>query len=601
MSPRWLLSLLVSAPLAAAETDLAALVAKIEATADSSRGMNEEEERLAEDFAAHKTAAADQLLPLLKSEDEDVRQLVSYCLLELPSGSLLERHLPDLMEACRKKRNWLPNAIADIGSDAALEFLAADFRRMPETDAQIDNALERTAPRSVPHLLKEFRQATEEEDDFLNALSKLWWEMGDKAADAVKPLLEMSLDESVPKFRRERAICYLGDIGLAAKSSFASLKQVVANQPEWFGSAVNEAILKSRTSEAAVELLQMAVARTRHQGNFLGFRDLAELGKESGSVGEALVELLDDPDPNIRVGACRALGYTDRVDLWPPLARALKDRDWRVAFCACLGLSHWKAKGALPSLEHLKQSHWYPRVRHAADYAMIVIQGKTPSEDQEEWLGPLIDDEPLSASDFSAVCFTNHKATPLAQEDVEKLGIKPHEGIPWDIRADDGLKIPTFKNLHPKEFEAISAATTKGKDGTWGFFCRLTGRLERDDETLSAFTAGEWVGGLFAVSADKEATLLLDENIQNLLEWNGRWVALSGMNHLGMDEGMVHEVIRDQGRWRVRALHALPGCPLQSGVLADGRLFVNTYGGAVIIGKDGKFEYLGSGRNSEEE
>ena len=37
----------------------------------------------------------------------------------------------------------MPNAIADVGTDEVAKFLAKEFRRFPQTRAQIDNALER--------------------------------------------------------------------------------------------------------------------------------------------------------------------------------------------------------------------------------------------------------------------------------------------------------------------------------------------------------------------------------------------------------------------------------------------------------------------------
>ncbi len=139
---------------ARAEESLAELVAKVSSVASSGSGMDEAEQKLSEKLAPHGTAAADLLIPLLKSENEDVRQLAGYCVLDLPPGALLERHLPALMEACEKERGWLPNAIADIESEEAVAFLAKEFRKKPQTQAQIDNALIRTCPRSITPLLR---------------------------------------------------------------------------------------------------------------------------------------------------------------------------------------------------------------------------------------------------------------------------------------------------------------------------------------------------------------------------------------------------------------------------------------------------------------
>ena len=591
-----LLAILVGAVLPAqAGEPLADLIAKVSSIAFPGRGMNEAEQKLAEELATHGTAAADLLIPLLKSESEDVRQLAGYCLLDLPAGALLERHLPSLMEACEKERNWLPNAIADIESDEAVAFLAKEFRKDPQTQAQIDHALIRTCPRSIEPLLKQFEAAGEDEDEFLDSLVHLWTEMGEKAASAVPQLLAIALNEKAPLFRRQNAIRYLGAIGPAAKESFPKLKELVAASPDPFAEVVREAIADSRTAEAADLLLvdAIAVARAGEGARFFG--GIAELGVKAAHLGERLAELLDDPDANVRAGACAALGYTGRLDLWPVLARALKDQDWRVAYSACLSLARLKAKGALPSLKVAAESHWYPRVRFTAKYAEHQILGtEVPSDipdhvayGAERGLGDL---------QFGSFDGTDRRLSPMDEASVEKLGVVSSLAtvLPWSRREWLGPDQKTFEELHPRLHTAIAEETKKARDGDWGE-CRLRGMAERGETTLVALSAGEWVGGLFAVTKEGKASLIVDENVYELIDWNGRLIALVGMWHMGMDEGRALEITQTDGVWSAKFLHAMPGCPWSGGVLPDGRLFANCEGGAVAIGKDGRFEYLGGG------
>lgn len=593
--------MLLIGPTAWAETaaDLSELIARIEKTANPGNGMNQAEQELARQLAPHRTAAADLLLPFLKSGDKEIRQLAAYCILELPPGSLMKRHLPDLMAACRKERNWLPGAIAAIGSEDALRFLAEDFRRHPQTGAQIDHALIRTAPRSIPHLLREFREAAKDETDFFDELQSVLMAMEDKAKDAVAPLHAIALDDDEPVFRRKRAIGCLGSIGPPAKDIFPMLEASAEDQPEWFAAAVDDAIMKSRTGGAAAGLLRRALAQALHEGELYGFRDLAELGEEAGIIGDQLVGLLDDKDPNVRLGACRTLGYTNRLDLWPHLTRALKDRDWRVSFSACLGLARWQAKGSLPSLEWLAENHWYPRVRHTAKYAIQRIHGTTPTDEQElQIVSPI--DSPDTIRSFFAFGFGGNMEgasldeAAMAKLRIERPSVKP---IVWDVPGDDSAELETFRTLYPELHSAICEADPKGKTGQWGNLCRLTGMLEQDGTTLVAFSAGEWVGGLLSIPAKGEASLLLNENIYQLLDWNGTLVTLSGIYHMGMVDGTVHEIAQENGRWVAKFLHALPGCPWNGGLLPDGRLFANCSDGAVAIGKDGRFEYLSGDRS----
>ena len=66
-----LLAILVGAVLPAqAGEPLADLIAKVSSIAFPGRGMNEAEQKLAEELATHGTAAADLLIPLLNPKSE---------------------------------------------------------------------------------------------------------------------------------------------------------------------------------------------------------------------------------------------------------------------------------------------------------------------------------------------------------------------------------------------------------------------------------------------------------------------------------------------------------------------------------------------------
>ncbi|MCW1885851.1 HEAT repeat domain-containing protein [Luteolibacter flavescens] len=372
-----------------------------------------------------------------------------------------------------------------------------------------------------------------------------------------------------------------------------SCGQPVAAEPELDVSAASGSEVKLLEKKSAAETLRDAVAVAREDRDIDRFTKLVALGKEAGTVSEELVGLLDDPDPNVRLGACLTLGYMDRVDLWPQLTRCLKDQDWRVSFSACLGLSRWKAEGALDSLKELEKSHWYPRVRSAAEYAMMSIRNEKPNDGLVARVGPLIDDNLSSPRNFLFIYFVLGEDDSMADEAVEKLGFQQKKRPFWNAGSGGNGSVEL---LFPLEYQVLSkGAVAAGKAG-WDDSCELSGHRKVGGDTLLGLCTGDWGGGLFVFSGEDKVERLLQENILGFFEWNGRWVALSGLNHLGIDVGMVYEVVGEPGAWQVRLMHALPGCPKQFGVMEDGRLFVNTYGGAVIIGKDGKFEFLGSGK-----
>lgn len=570
------------------------LIAKVSSIASPGSGINEAEQRLAEELAVHGTAAADLLIPLLKSESEDVRQLSLHCLGVLPADSVLDKHLPALTEA-NGEHGFSPDAIAAIESDAAVHVVAKEFRKEPPIENLLGHTLLHMGPRSVMPLLKEFEEAGEEEESFLDELADLWKKLGDKAESAVPLLLAIAIEEDAPLHRRLNAIRYLGAIGPAAEESFPKLKQLGSEQPDRFAKVVRDAIADSRTEEAAELVLADAIADARAGADPGFFGGFAELGKNAAHLGERLAELLDDPDANVRAGACAALGYTGRLDLWPALARAARDQDWRVAYSACLSLARLKAKGALPSLRAAAKAHWYPRVRFTATYAEHQILGTEVPLEVPVHVGHGAK-RGIDELQFGTFDGTDYSLSPMDEASVGKLGVVSSLAavLPWSRSEWLDPEQKTFEELHAKLYGAIAEETEKAKNGHWGE-CRLKGMAERGETTLVALSAGEWVGGLFAVTKEGKASLIVDGNVHELIDWNGRLIALAGIWHMGMDQGKALEITQKDGVWSARFLHAMPGCPWSGGVLPDGRLFANCEGGAVVIGKDGRFEYLGGG------
>jgi hypothetical protein len=360
-------------------------------------------------------------------------------------------------------------------------------------------------------------------------------------------------------------------------------------------------------------MLALAVARAR-EGDLMGFSDMSLAG--SKPLADQLAGLLGDPDPNVRLGACRALGFAARQDLVSRLKPALADMDWRVCHAACLSAIQLTARPAgsetpapnakeiLPALEELSKNHWYPRVRNTARYAMERLQRvESPNELLLRDIGGYPRNGEAPEFQFKPFDFGSVRRTPLEAERVEKLSVtsgKPDRVVFWDIppgSSREESKLVTFRNREPALYSAIREENKRGGSREWSYYCRLTGLVKRGETTFVALSAGEWVGGLFAVR-NGEATMLLERNINGLIEWGDRLVAFAGTEHMGIDHGAVYEIARMGAGWAMKYTYALPGCPdSTAGILPDGRLFANCGGGAVAIGKDGHFEYLGSGGN----
>ena len=70
---------------------------------------------------------------------------------------------------------------------------------------------------------------------------------------------------------------------------------------------------------------------------------------------EALIELLEDTDPNVRAVAAISLGRTGTKEerVVDKLIKLLEDNDRIVRQSACLSLGHMKAAKAIPHIGHV--------------------------------------------------------------------------------------------------------------------------------------------------------------------------------------------------------------------------------------------------------
>ena len=573
--------------------------------------MNDEEGALAKDIAKYGAAAADALVGMLDSTDAETYQLITYCLFSLKKEDFRPRHLEPMAIAASRRRDWLPNAIADIDTDEAAEFLARDFRRAPQTMAQIDNALERMAPRSIPPLLSEFRRASEDESGFLQGLTAVFSDCGPRASSAVEPLTTIALDSSQPAFRRKAAIKYLGAIGPPSQKSFPELRALAGREAGQFALVIEDAIAGSRTSDAADLLIDKAIDEARTKGETNYFREIAtEIGPAGSHLAGRLVELLDNRDANVRLGACRTLGYLGKIDVWPHLGRMLKAEDWRIAHSAALSLTQLGAEGGRPLLESCRENHWYPRVRHVADYALRRLAGGDATEIDSKRLGPATHGAKLEAA-FDSYDWKDeflkplddlsHLALPVRKEKPESIlyfARPENEEYAKVLEAMEGGR-RTLEISHSDIYRAILAGAPEAVE-QWKrlerFGPRVIAMVEEADTTVVAIAAGEWHGGIFVVKKGEPAKLVYGGFIRFMFRWNREIVVLSGLTHMGIDQGAVYRIAPDGDGWQARFLYALPGCPQFGCVLADGRLLANCMGGAVAITPDGEFEYLGSGK-----
>lgn len=275
--------------------------------------------------------------------------------------------------------------------------------------------------------------------------------------------------------------------------------------------------------------------------------------------------------------AARTLGAIGYKDARKSLQELLSSKtDWRLAYVATKSLVDMQAGESIPALEKASREHWFPIVRDAAKDALRSLRhgdelkghGATAARDLVDYV--FIDRDELSI------------------EDDDLIGLKPRSG-----GAGLRTSFDAFQKRQPalaKKF--IQVRNTNGEGMLEGFGSIM--EFPIDDGLLLGATAGEWVGGLHYAPKEGEHRRLLDENIIGIEKWKGRIFVASGIYHMGMNAGIIHEVAIEESKVAVAPWFVLPGLPTSMWLTEDEKLIVACIGGTLAFLGEGDFRYYGS-------
>ncbi len=530
------------------------LVEHIPRVADTNRAINKEEEQLAARIQAHGAAAIPLVIPLLDSDSEATRAFAGYVLRDL--DGLAEAHLDSLIQARRSGDGWIPPAIARIGSPRAIAFLVEDLRENPEVHTQVTGALVSSGRTAAVLLARQFQMHPPVGRKFADAVCQVLGEMGALAEAAVTPLLEaVTSSESHPDNSRW-AIQALGCVGPSAAAAAPVLKSLLQN-PAYRASA--ESTLMKVGTPAAIPVFE---ERLRTAPSMDTLRTLAGLREQGRAAGRVVQSLLSRR--HLRFAATRTLGYIQYDGAIDVLIAQLKAvDDWTVVFASAEALGRLGAARAIGPLEDVAAKHWAPPVRGAARTAIKVIEGEgVYPEETDEF-----------TSGFSADALLAFEPTaplnPVLMMDADELDASALKRWVYDaeIRGYDA----DGEHIYPIQQEPACG-------------------LRVANGVLLGGDGGEWGGELMHMMDGASPKKLLDRNTRGIHKLGTQIVAVTGMAHLVINEGMVYRVFPDDPSFVAKPWRRLPGAPLRSGRLADGRLFISCIGGDVILSEDGDIQ-----------
>jgi HEAT repeat protein len=329
--------------------DMQACIRAIPTAAAAGDGINHEAQQLAKAINAYGGAAIPGLLPYLKDQRQEVRNLASFILRDQPG--LREEHLSALIESRLRGDGWIPNAIARIGTPTAIASLVSALRKEREMGTQLTFAFKHLGPKAGPPLVALYRCDTRCDGKLLEVCASIFGELGDQANAVIPDLNAIALDKTQSLIARRAAVASLGAIGPSAVSTAPDLLKLATTEKADFGLAVDLALLGMRHPAAVDGLLNRI-----EKGDENAFIRLAELGHTGRGAGPTLVKYLNDPDRAVL--AARTLGFIGYEPASEPLVHLLLSDDWRAVYVACESLGQLKVAGTRSELERVTNTHW---------------------------------------------------------------------------------------------------------------------------------------------------------------------------------------------------------------------------------------------------
>lgn len=260
------------------------------------------------------------------------------------------------------------------------------------------------------------------------------------------------------------------------------------------------------------------------------------------------------------MAAARTLGYIGYIDGAAALIEQLaNESDWRMVLVSAESLGRLGAFGAIPTLTHVAEVHWYPPVREAAKKALRVISGEDAY--RSRW----------RRQNFAVEFFDYEFLGNQQSRSTEAAPMMRGEG-----ELDSG-ELRTLSYGHEQRY--------LGPDGL-GIVERRTSSPEYGLSVPGGFLLGsdrgEWGGELVFQTHGGVTTGILERT--SIVGIHSMPFGIVAITDSGLGEGMLYLVDISPKepaaahRWRV-----LPSSPHGSGFRPDGSLEIDCAGGDVMV------------------
>jgi len=548
--------------------------------------LSEKEKALIKEISEFGSDALPYLAELLKHDKRAVTVVAAEAIEEIASGvdSIDAKFLSAILHGLDNDHSGLPNVLARIRTkEARAEYLSHYLADSSSPENQYQNGFRWYGADFLPSILEIIRSdgGLSRDDAYLLGAAMRHFPEKDRKA-AAEQLMKLAEDRNTKIQTRQAVLTMIGNLGPPALAVEDRILTILGTQQE-FKDEAGAALVGIRSKKAGVILAE----QLKSSPHLLLLRDIAEVGLAAEDSGTQVAKLLDHSDWELRLGAARTIGFIGYHGADARLVELVNDpSDVRLNLVAAESLGRLKSEDALKALNDAAMKHWHPTVRNAAktaaskietnsDYELKYHEENFPLEyfdyqymdielPEDYRIPAIVDPSSLSAKQEEHPDLIGKLAYP---SEVVSYGASNEEEQKTE-KGDDAIIDVNDGNIveHRRKISVTPQVGIRVPEG-W----------------LLGADRGEWGGELVFKGKDAEHYKILEENINGLFKLGERYIAVTGLAHLTLNDGIIYELKVVDGKWRAERWRALPGAPQSSGKLESGDIMVATYGGGVVV------------------
>lgn len=559
----------------------------LESIEPSQYGLSIQEKAFAELFTRFGEPALKELLQRLDLGDNRSK-IAGYAISRF--GSIDEKYLPQIVEGVKNNIASLASALGNIPTAQAAKTTVDLFLTSQSApNNQVANALKKQGKRAVPFILQRMQCGSYCEGirpgllvysiGAMDAATRAY------AAKAIIKRLHQS-DISLANQANLLALFFNMDTpGLVAEKG---LERLARKHPKLIPQ-IDKAYVGIRSKHSGRVFAEWI---RQYPNNTLLLRDVAELGPTAKDAGPAVMALLRSPSSEVQVAAARALGFLQYKPASQALMNTFKNTlNAQLHWVAANSLGRLGQTSAIPFLQKIADEHWYIAVKQEAMRAIKHIQqgnAYSPHFHKSNFAFDFFKYQHPSIESCQQVTLKKIPPDPknklLRNRDLPALQALTYDSYIIGYTAADEEE---QRAENPDGIVIINQNTAvevrEERKKTPNVAIRVK------NGWLTGYDGGEWGGDLRFQAKSGDAQQLLNNNVENLFKFGTGYIALTGLSHLMMNEGMVYRVFNVDGQWRVTPWVTLPGAPIDSWRTETGEILIDTYsGGSILLAEDGK-------------